>query len=57
MTDKRITVRLSGDHVEALERIAQRESDATGYTVRLSDIVRAAVREHLKKGDDNAERD
>lgn len=47
MTDKRITVRLPGGHVEALERIAQRESATTGYTVRLSDVVRAAVRDYL----------
>ncbi|NOG32871.1 hypothetical protein HLB35_15865 [Halomonas sp. TBZ9] len=52
---KRVTVRLTEREHADLERIAQRERQATGFTVSVSDIMRAAVADYLKaKGEQDA---
>lgn len=52
---KRVTVRLSDDEHEALEKIAQEQRKKTGFTVSTSDVIRAAVADYVQKhanGDD-----
>lgn len=46
---KRVTVRLSDDEHESLERIAQEQREKTGFTVSTSDVIRAAVADYVQK--------
>lgn len=57
MAKRSITIRFEESDAEALEEKARAARQATGDAVSLSDLVRKAVREYLKHGDDNAERD
>lgn len=46
---KRVTVRLTDDEHETLERIAKEQREKTGFTVSTSDVVRAAVANYVQK--------
>lgn len=57
MAKRSITVRIEESDAQALEDTARAARQATGDNIGLSDVVREAITEYLKNGDDNAGRD
>lgn len=51
-SDKPISIRIDGDTVDKLDKIAEKEREKTGYKIDRSDIIRRAVKIYVESWKD-----